>query len=905
MAHNLPVALTSFVGREAELAEVQRLISTRRLVTLTGVGGGGKTRLAVQTLSRVADAWPDGVWLVDLGSVTDPSIVPGLVASSLNVLVEPGGDQAQTLAAQLRDHRLLLCLDTCEHLLAPVAGFVDTVLRSCPGVSVLATSRSPLGVEGETVWRIPPLTPAESVQLFADRASLVQPDFDPDAVRGDVHAVCSRLDHIPLAIELAAAWVRALSPAQIAEGLDDRFRLLTGGHRGADPRHRAMVASIDWSHGLLAQDERILFRRLAVFSGTFTLDAVAPVCGDEVLALDDQRALELIGRLLDASLVTVREGRGGLRYRLLDTIRQYAADHLQAAGEVDELNGRHLDYFLDLAEVGAQGLETEQDAWRLELDDHRDNFHAALRWGLAMPTERAERGRRLAAALSRQWLIRGQAAEGLEFSRHAIELAPTDRSALQARLWAGTAMLGMISGRLDLVAEAAGRGAEIAREVGDDASYARCLAVAAYPVFYVDFPRCEALAIEAQAAAEAAGDPFARDLAGLLRGYTLQTRCRDEAASVARRVYECSWPRRDRFCAGFARGIEIFTTLVTGDVREAAAIGREVVEIVAPLGDHFTVGTNIVNAALAIGMSGDLVEARAMVEPIVRSLDTASEADVVGFMVPYGFLDLWDGDLDAAVRWFERGVQRMAGDVRDWQAGRCLPGLVQALRRLGRTDEALAYAEKAVAIETEFDAPYELSNVLDEQARLLRHTDPARSRHLLHRSLSLRSAHGLRTCYVDSLDALAELEADGGDHAAAVRLLASSTSARAEMGYPRPPVELPEHDKLVARLQSSLGEEFAAIWAEGAARPLDDVVALVTRGRGRRGRPDVGWDSLTPTEIEVARLAAKGLSNPEIANRLYMSRSTVKAHLSHVYTKLGVANRTELATLVSSRSDAH
>ncbi len=903
MSHNLPAELTSFVGRDPELVEIEGLVGQRRLVTLTGVGGCGKTRLAVQAGARLADRWADGVCLVDLGSVGDPAAVPLVVAGALGVPVEPDGDQVEALAAKVRGRELLLCLDTCEHVLDAAATVADTLLRRCPGMTLLATSREPLGVAGETVWQVPPLRPEEAHRLFGDRAGLVAPRFDADAVRDDVRAVCDQVDRIPLAIELAAAWVRALSPAQIAAGLAESFRLLAGGPRGAAPRHRTLDASVGWSHALLAADEKVMFRRLAVFSGAFTLDAARAVGGDLSAEGGPAGTLRLIGRLLDTSLVTARDGAGEIRYRLLDTVRQYAEERLVEAGEAEALRDAHLDHFLALAEAAEPGLDSDQDTWRRILDSHRANFDAALRWGLAPPAARADRGRRLAAALARQWLIRGQSAEGLGFLGRAVDLDPDDESAVQARLLAGTAMLGMISGRTGLVAEAAERGGRIAALVGPDADRAgaRCLAMASFPPFFVDFERCQEAASRARAAGEAAGDPFARDWAAVIEGYALQTRNRhDEAVALARLAYARSRPRGDRFCAAFARGIEIFTTAFEGDVTGAVAIGREVVDIVTPLGDFFAVGTNTCNMAQAVALGGALDEARALIEPVVRSVESAPEVDVVGFMVPYGLVHLWEGDLDGAVEWFRRGVRRMSGTSRDWTAGRCLPGLVSALRRLGRTTEAADWAARAEALLTEFGAMYELANVLDEQAWLAGPSDPdrARDRHL--RALVVRRDHGLRLGYADSLDALAGL-AVAEDAAEAVRLLAAADAARTAMGYPRPPIDRPRYEALRASLGAALGAgRFAALHRDGAAADLSTTVSALTRGRGPRQRPSAGWDALTPAEVEVARLVTDGLSNPEIAARLYMSRSTVKSHLARVYAKVGVANRTELASLAGA-----
>ena len=472
--HNLPVRLTSFVGRESELEEVGGLVASRRLVTLTGVGGGGKTRLATQAAERGSESWRDGVWLVDLGSITDPGVAPAQVASTLGVLVEPGGDQVEALVRQLRSRQLLMVLDTCEHLLDAVAHLAGVLLGACPELSLLATSREPLGVPGETVWQIPPLREAEAVRLFADRAGLVAPRFDAAAAERDVAAVCRRVDCVPLAVELAAAWVRALTPAQIAAGLQESIRLLSGASRAGVPRHQTLLASMRWSHSLLTEEERVFFRRLSVFSGTFTLAAAAAVCtgtGTDPGADREAEVLPLVGRLLDTSLVTVRERTGEIRYRLLDTIRQYAAEQLAAAGETDETRDRHLEHFLAVAVEAEPGLDSDQDRWREVLEGHHDNIAAACEWGLeaGAPADRADRGRRLAAAMARYWFVRGRAAQGLGFLDRALALAPEARSPLQARLLAGeAAMLGMVSGRKDLVAEASRRGLELAEETGED-----------------------------------------------------------------------------------------------------------------------------------------------------------------------------------------------------------------------------------------------------------------------------------------------------------------------------------------------------------------------------------------------------------------------------------------------------
>jgi predicted ATPase/DNA-binding transcriptional LysR family regulator len=461
---NLPTQLTSFVGRAEELAEVERLLRGHRLVTLSGAGGCGKTRLAARAAAGQAERWPGGIWWIDLGAVNDPDRVPGLVGATVGALVEPAGDPLRALAAQLRSKRLLLCLDTCEHVLDAAAKLAETLLQTCSELSVLATSREPLGVVGETVWRVPSMVEEEAVRLFAERAALVRSGFDLDADAETVGTICRRVDGIPLAIELAAAGMRVMTATQIAAALDDRLGLLAGSSRGVIARQQTLAASMEWSHDLLTELDRVVFRRLAVLAGGFTLDAARQVCADDLISADE--VLTILGRLVDKSLVVMIEGRPDARYRLLDTVRQYAEDRLRDAGEAELTRDRHLDHFLRLVEGAEPELERDQDSWRVVLEADNDNIRAALEWGLG--TAEPTRGRRLAAAMARQWFIQGRAHEGIGFLRRAIDLAPDERSRLQARLLCGAAMVGEIGGQLGLTVEAARRGLELAAELDDD-----------------------------------------------------------------------------------------------------------------------------------------------------------------------------------------------------------------------------------------------------------------------------------------------------------------------------------------------------------------------------------------------------------------------------------------------------
>ena len=434
---NLPIPLTRFVGRRRALAAIGALLDSARLVTLTGAGGSGKTRLALQVGTDLLDAYADGVWWVELAALADPERLPRTVAKALGVPEAPQRPAGEVLAGFLRPRELLLVLDNCEHLLAGCARLVEQLLRQCPGLTVLATSREKLGIGGEHVWPVPPLSvpapdeavPAarlqayEAVDLFVGRAQAAIPDFElRERNAAAVAAVCRRLDGLPLAIELAAARVKVLPVAAIAARLDDAFQLLTGGSRATLPRHRTLRAAMAWSFELLAAAEQMLFRRLSVFAGGWTLAAAEAVCAGDGLAQRD--ILDLLSRLVDKSLVEVQARDGEKRFRMLETVRQYARERLTESGEAGALRSRHLAYFRRLVEAANPLLgyflpEREGALWLGRLEPEVDNVRAALDWSLAQAEEpesgnqaRVEAGLRLAGALHWFWYARGQFAEG-------------------------------------------------------------------------------------------------------------------------------------------------------------------------------------------------------------------------------------------------------------------------------------------------------------------------------------------------------------------------------------------------------------------------------------------------------------------------------------------------------------
>jgi predicted ATPase/class 3 adenylate cyclase/DNA-binding XRE family transcriptional regulator len=442
--HNLPIQLTSFVGREREVAELTPLLMETRLLTLTGPGGTGKTRLALRLAAEVVERFPDGVWLVELAPLADPALVPQTVATALGAREQPRRAPMDALLDVVRPKTLLLVLDNCEHLIAACAALAEALLRAAPGLRILASSREALSIAGETAYRVPSLPLPEAghesdvavlagndcVRLFVERAAAAQPAFHLTATNAPAIAqIGQRLDGIPLALELAAARATVLQPHQIAAGLDDRFRLLTGGRRTALPRHQTLHALIEWSHELLTEPERVLLRRLSVFAGGWSLDAAEAVCGKDLSA----DVLDTLARLADKSLVEV-EALGEAteaRYRLLETIRQYAREKLVAAREMEAIRGRHLDYFVRLAETSEPKLRTaEQLEWLGRLDAEHDNLRAALAWAL-------ERGAndlalRLVAAIAYFWILR-YLSEGLNWLREPLARTQIETSTTGVR----------------------------------------------------------------------------------------------------------------------------------------------------------------------------------------------------------------------------------------------------------------------------------------------------------------------------------------------------------------------------------------------------------------------------------------------------------------------------------------
>ena len=682
LPNNLPPQMTSFIGREKEVAEVKALIGRARLVTLTGMGGTGKSRLSLQVAADLLDGSGDGVWLVELAALTDPALVPQAVADALGVGEEPGVPVRRALVDFLKARRLLLVLDNAEHVLAACAALVNDVLRVCPSVSVLASSREALGVPGEQTYRVPSLSlpdpkkpqtveslsQFEAVRLFIERARLVQSAFAvTDENAPALAEVCHRLDGIPLALELAAARARTLTVPDINARLDSRFRLLTGGARTALPRQQTLRALIDWSYDLLNDREKAVLLRLSVFAGGWDLPAAEAVCvGDDV---EDWEVLDLLTSLADKSLVAAETQGAGTRYRLLETIRQYAGDRLRENGEAAETGVRHRDYFLALAEEAAPQMNgPEAGAALARLRTEYENLRAALVWcreeeGGTQP------GLRLAGALARFWETNGALAEGRERIGGALS-APGADAPTAPRAWA---LVG--AGRL---------------------AYRQA-----------DQEEARRLAAEGLALSEAVNDRPGQAAATRLLGAIAASRgAEDEARSWTERALTLYREEGDK--NGVAAMLNNLAILASesGDMGTANALYREALALHREAGDQLGVALLLSNLGDLACDTGDLAGARHWSEEgltLCRSLgDRSGEGYALAVL---GRVALREGETAEARARITEGLA-LFREVGEKEQGVSLLENCAALRLAeGEADRAVRLLGAASALRNAIDVP--------------------------------------------------------------------------------------------------------------------------------------------------------------------------------------------------------
>jgi len=771
---NVPAALTPLIGRSRDVADVRAALAETRLLTLTGAGGVGKTRLALEVaraLSTEPDApYPDGVWLVELDRVGDRLLVLATVAATLGVREEAGQPTPETLCEALRARRLLLALDNCEHLLDACAALAERLLATCAGVQVLATSRAPLGIAGEQLWRVPSLAlppaqgdlaPAEAeafgaVRLFVARGRVAREGFRlTEANVGSVAEVCRRLDGIPLALELAAARLHALSVREVAARLDDRFRLLTGGSGMSLPRRRTLRATLDWSHALLSGEEQTLLRRLAVFAGGWTLAAAEMVCAGGVIA--PAGVLDVLGGLIDRSLVAVDVGEvgevgdvgevgGETRYRLLETVRAYAWE-LAADGERASVCDRRLTWFLALAErAGPELIGAEQAGWLDLLEREHDNTRAALAW--ARERARIEQGLRLLCALQRFWEVRGYVSEG--------------------RRW----VKGFLSGAGGLPIP------------GDD-SASRTLHVAG-------------------GSGSAEGGPAAPSTAPGL--------------PVDRRL----WARTLVMGGHFA--------YQQSDLEPAQASLEEGVALYRALDDQEGIAEALSGLGVVVGDRGELERGVALIEESValyRAL--GREQRLAQALNNLAATVLEHGDHGRASALYEESLTlyRSVGDRQ--RVGMVLVNLGLLYASQGLTAWAGARCEEALAIFRDVDNTQGVAYATTLLARIVRDQGQRVQAETLFRQglamfQELGDKHNIAVC----LEGIAEALGERGRLDLAVQLCAAAAALREDIGMPLLPSERAAVDRVVAALRAMLrDEEFAATWALGRTLMVEQTARII------------------------------------------------------------------------------
>ena len=857
---HLPEEPNSFIGREREIVELRQMLPRTRALTLCGPGGIGKTRLALRLLASIAAEFPDGVWFVELADLRQPDLVVSRIAAVTGITEEAGRPLLETLGDALRPRRLLLALDNCEHLLDACAQVSRHLLASAPGLRLLSTSREPLSVAAETIWRVPPLSlPAEgfggvaspgaspvegfggvaspgvgrapagadppavsgadgyeAVRLFADRAAASRPGFTvgPDNIV-TVTSICRALDGMPLAIELAAARVRALSVEQISARLDDRFELLTAGDRSAAPRQRTLRAAIEWSYELLTDPERALFRRLSVFSG-WSLEMAEQVCSDEDIPA--AAMLGLTAALVDKSLVVLDpELLGQARYRMLDTIRGYAALRLAQAGESAAFRLRLRDYAIQTAEHNlAVGMARIAAPWRTRVDVFRrydvdaGNVTQLLNWCLEAGD--AEGGLRICVAVSPCWIVWGTFGEGGEWLRSLLAL---DLSAVPARVQGAATV---VRGQLVLSSDPAAAwslgtdGLKLCREADDPYWTAVALNLLSEIALHTGrIDEAAASADEALAIAQAAGD-------GWNEGYALGTR----AAIAARR----------------------------GKLREAEQLATASVSVMQRIDQQW-------GGARALLGLGDLARFR----------NHPGEA--------HG--------------WYVEALPILREIGARPEIARCLAGLGRVAMDLGATEQARRHLTRSLRLSQATGARIGVARGLEAFAALTGHEGrPELAVQLAAAATALRETAGLPPLPGSRVEGyLAPARRQLGD-AAVARLWASGRALTSEAAV-----------ALALDAPTRAVPGWAAAPGAGPGGDAGSPPLTVVGGYQVASAPP---SSLTQRELQIAELVASGRSNKAIADELSISHTTAARHVANIMAKLGFNSRTQIAAWIANRA---
>ena len=744
--HNLPRAISSFIGRDREVAELAELLETARLVTLTGPGGCGKTRLAIEAASASLPVRPDGIWFVDLAPVSDRELVLSVAANSMGVQESRATSADSALIDFLSPGRPLVILDNCEHLVPTCAELTEKWLSACPGLTILVTAREPIGVAGEVIRRVGGLQVpsdtdtggySEAVHLFIERARSHEPEFDcGEREIAEIAQLTTRLDGIPLAIEMAAALVGTLSVGEILSRLDDRFRLLTGGGGRNLGRQQTLLATVDWSHDLLSEPERVLLRRLSVMSGSFSLEDVEAICVGE--GIDRVEVVALLRRLVATSWVMRERAGDRAAYRLLETSRQYALDKLVASSEAQRFRSKHAEWFTDLAETGAESIlgGPDQTRWLDRFGSELDNLRTALAWSLGDGDPAL--GLRLGAALSRFWEVRGHWSEGLGWLEDALAGAPNAEDGLRGRALVAASFLAFYRGQLESARSMATQGLAAAVRAHDKVTEARGLRFEA-----VIEQRIGDLAAAIDSAKKAVelsrSDGEAADLAFALQvlGRLLVDDDRDEARARYEEGLEVARKAKDAVSQIYLLYALGRLHVRTGDNEQARELYSEALHLSQQVGERWMalnvlVGLSQVSEEVDAGpaleemvgvmrqtgnrmmqivwlrqlayrrrLEGDLEGAKRAVDDALEIVkeEGTSEAKVLGDYILASHLDEAEKDYAGALREFRNGVGAAHSQGSEWETTFGLTGVARMLAHNGESERAALLLGAAAAMQ--------------------------------------------------------------------------------------------------------------------------------------------------------------------------------------------------------------
>ena len=910
----LPAELSSLVGRAAEIAVVRERLRTTRVVTLTGPGGCGKTRLALRAAALAEAGFEDGARLVELASLTDPALVPASVAEALGVPERDAAEPAAGVVRALAGRELLIVLDNCEHVLGAAARVVVMLAGQCPGVRILATSRERLDVPGESVFPVPPLSlpqdgsagavaASEAGALFMTRARASSPGFTLDT--GDAAAVaevCARLDGMPLAIELAAARCPALGPAQLAARLEGHPGLLAGG--AARPgRHRSLEALVSWSVELLGEDERRLLARLSVLRGGFGLEVAEQVAGGEPLA--PPAVAGLLASLAGKSLVRIPPGPV-IRYSLLETVRQFAAGRLAASGEETAVHARLLRWALEvarLAEAAPPGPERAARSSRLSAG--HASIRAALSWALGGADPEA--GRELAARLARWWIATGRYSEAGQFLTVAAGIAPQAAAGIRARVLLGAAWSALHLGDHRRAAPLAADGITCARQAGEpllEAWGRNLLASLAWSAGDADRVVAE---IEASQAVSGQADP-----ALAARAQILLANAAFLAGDLAEQARHAALAVELARTAAGQEGLALALTVSAGSAISGAGIQPatiaafdEAANLLAAHPDRFIETIMRAWRAWLFAVLGQLDAAetelalcwaagRSGADRLVEILGPLAEARLAAAR----------GDAATAIG----ALRRAADGGRRVAIAFMVPTARAALACMaaiaGNEAAAAAVGEARAALGGRRQAIPLAAVGYAEGVMAWHRGELAAAEHLVREATVQWHRGSDRMDACDGIELLGVLAAARERFSDAARLLAAADAARQPLRYLAPGFTASRAAAARAATQArhALGEDrFTQAWDDGQALTLSDAVAYAARKGGGRKRPATGWASLTPAEREVVRLVRDGLRNDAIARRLFIAPGTVKVHLTHIFAKLGITTRAELAAQAAAQ----